>query len=429
MREISRVLSVVVMVGVGTILTGCPSGEEGNPLCTGDASNPATQLGAKIRVMQRAASTLAAEANKLDQEMLATCQAMATELQIPPAELSPPPGGMITPTQQACSRVKAELDKLIKENLSAGVKLTIVYSPIVCSAEASVVSTCVEECDQKTVQRERVTCQPGELSGSCDATCTGSCGGSCTGSCQGSCVGSCDATCTGSCEATCTGTCSGTCNGTCNGECSVKNADGSCAGACNGKCTGSCSGTCTGGCSGKCTGSCSGKCTGGCSGSCTGSCNASCKGSCSVEFKAPKCEKFVYEEVVEECRTTCETEAKAKAECKPPELTVELLASISPAQKAKVDLAVAVLRKHLPTVLRISYKSGVVMKDSVVAYAAALQAVINNAAGAVVQAGACLASAVTTTATAVAQVSVSFEVSASISASASAEGTASAGTN
>lgn len=410
MNAVKKAYALVLMAGIATVLTGCPSGDE-DP-CIGEPGDPATQLGAKVRIMQRASRTLADEANKLDQEMLITCRAMANELSIPESELAPPAGSEITNTQQACTRVKAELDKLIAQNLSAGVKLSIVYTPISCTAEASVVTKCVEECDQRTVERTRVECKPGKLSGSCSATCTGSCGGSCTGSCSGSCTGSCDATCTGSCT--------GKCNGTCNGECAVKNADGSCAGQCNGTCAGTCEGTCNGGCSGKCTG--------GCSATCTGSCSASCTGDCSVAFVAPKCEEFKYEEVVEDCKTTCDTEARAKAECTAPSLTVELLASISPAQKVKADLAISVLKKHLPTVLKVGYKSSVVMKDAVAAYGVALQGVINNAGGVVVQTGACLAAAVSSTATAVAKVAVSVEVSASITASASAQGTASAGT-
>lgn len=411
MNVVRKAHAIMLLAGIATVLTGCPSGDE-DP-CVGEPGDPATQLGAKVRVMQRASGTLAAEANKLDQEMLKTCREMGAQLSIPESELAAPAGSMnVSNTQFACTRVKAKLDELIAQNLSAGVKLSIVYTPISCTAEASVVTKCVEECDQRTVERTRVECKPGKLSGSCAAQCTGSCGGSCTGSCSGSCTGSCDAQCTGSCQ--------GTCNGTCNGECAVKNADGSCAGACNGTCTGSCTGTCSGGCSGKCTG--------GCSATCTGSCDASCTGECSVMFQAPKCEEFKYEEVVEECKTTCDTEARAKAECTEPKLTVELLASISPAQKAKVDLAIAVLKKHLPTVLKVGYKSSVVMADAVAAYGVALQGVINNAGGVIVQTGACLASSVAATATAVAQVAVSVEVSASITASASAQGTASAGT-
>ncbi len=145
-------------------------------------------------------------------------------------------------------------------------------------------------------------------------------------------------------------------------------------------------------------------------------------------FTAPKCEEFVYQEVIEECKTTCDTEARAKAECTPPELTVELLASISPAQRAKVDLAINVLRKHLPKVLVLGYKSGPVMAGAVASYGVALRGVIDNAAGAVVQTGACLGAAVSATATALLQVNVSVQASVSISASASASGTAAAGT-
>lgn len=433
MKILVKAQAVTLVLGISALLASC-GGTEGNsnPLCTGDAANPASVLGAKVKAMQEASATIAAEANRLDQSALATCKAMAKELSIPDAELLPPvPTGMgteQTPTQAACARVKVELDKHIAQNLSAGVKLTVVYTPISCSAEASVVSTCVEKCDQRTVERRKVECKPGKLSGTCGGQCTGNCSGSCSGSCQGSCSGTCDATCTGSCDAQCTGTCSGTCNGTCNGTCSAMGADGKCAGTCTGTCTGSCGGTCTGGCTGKCSGGCSGKCTGSCSASCTGTCSASCSGSCDVMFTAPKCEEFVYEEVIEECKTTCDTEARAKAQCTPPELTVELLASISPAQRAKVDLAIAVLKKHLPTMLSIGYKSGTVMSAAVASYAVALKGVIDNATGAVIQTGACLGSAVTATATALVQVNVSVQASASITASASAEGTAAAST-
>lgn len=156
------------------------------------------------------------------------------------------------------------------------------------SAQLACESKCVVsgECTPGTIE---LRCEPGELSGKCDATCTGSCTVT-----QGS--------------VDCNGACSGTCNGTCDGACSQKDGTGKCIGKCNGSCTGSCTGTCE-------------------VVPPSATCSGSCKGGCSIEYKEPYCEGKLTPAKCDldvDCRAACNAQAQLKAECTPPKLVVTL---------------------------------------------------------------------------------------------------------
>src|SRR5690606_32941577 len=91
-----------------------------------------------------------------------------------------------------------------------------------------------------------------------------------------------------------------------------------------GKCEGTCKGTC------KATAP-NVQCTGSCNGSCSAKCQASagasvkCDGTCDGEFEPLKCSGGKLEggcQVEAKCEGNCDASVKAKAECRPPSITI-----------------------------------------------------------------------------------------------------------
>ena len=93
-------------------------------------------------------------------------------------------------------------------------------------------------------------------------------------------------------------------------------ADGTCDGTCEGKCEVTAPGV-----------TCSGTCEGECGGSCTGTAEASvkCDGECKADFEPLKCSGGELSggcKAEAKCEGNCDASVKAKAECRPPELTI-----------------------------------------------------------------------------------------------------------
>lgn len=412
----TRALVASPLLAALLILTGSCQGTDEDPslnqrLCAG-GYDPTTGrsmsfgtagVAKQINAFLDTSTSLVKAAGEIDTEMRTTCLAMGTQLMIPAAELMPAAGSMDTATQAACRRVSQEIRTVIETNVPVGAKLSVVFEPPACSAEISVMRSCLETCEDVTIMETEVVCKPGKLSGTCGATCSGSC------------TGSCGATCTGKCSGTCTGQCMGTCNGKCNGTCMAMDASGNCAGACQGTCEGTCDATCMGSCMGNCTASCSGSCMG------------TCRGECNVMWVAPKCEEIVYTRMETQCKQTCDTQTRASAMCTPGMLKAEFSLGIGAVQKAKVDLVLATLRTHLPAIIKLGVRTTDVIGTSAEAYYTALSGLISSASQVTVQAGACIATAAGVISSVVLpQLSVSVEFSASISLSAAAEGKASA---
>jgi hypothetical protein len=380
------------------LVAGC-DGAGGEVTCNADLSSDA---GRKVKMFLETSNALIRAAEAIDGDMLAACRGMASDLGIPGAELNPAVGMENVAgerTRVACVRVKTEIDKILLENAKVGTKIAVVYTPAVCTIDASAQTRCVRECQPVTVTVTELMCTPGKFTGSCTANCMGSCEGSCAGSCGGSCAG------------TCGGTCMGNCNGMCNGTCSAMNADGSCYGTCTGTCTGTCEGTCMGSCSGSCSGSCTAMCMGTCSGDCSAGWNP-----------PPKCTEVMKSVVVDDCNTTCESKAKFEASCTDPKLTVTYGFQATAAQKAQLDKLLTALRNHYAKFLKVSFRAGTMVVTAAEGYSAALTGVTATANMVGLQAGACVASAIQSTARALAQVNVSVSVSVMVSASASASG-------
>lgn len=348
-----------------------------------------------------AAAEIQGFAAKIDGELAAACGGLATDLGKP---------GDYKKGPDACkAAISAMAD--IRGKLGGNAKIALDVIPPHCSTSIDAMAECLGKCDA-TVSGGKVDvkCEPGKLSGSCDAQCKGSCSMDVAAKCEG--------TCKGSCEASFSGKCGGECNGKCDGKTSK-------GGHCAGKCEGSCSASADGKCGGNCSGSC--EMHGG------AKCSGTCHGECSVEMKAPKCDGNIEPpKVSAECQARCTTELAAKVECTPAKIGVRIDGGADAQAVAKFKGA---MEKHLPAIFKIA----IGLKDQAVAVAGNVKGVVEAGQSVVAslkgnpQVGArltaCVAApfkgALDAAASLKANVDVSVEVHASASASASASGSAS----
>jgi hypothetical protein len=368
---------------------------------TCDADLGQTDAGRKVRLFVETSNALVVAANAIDADMQTVCVGMAADLDIPASEILPPVGMEKTAgaaAQAACTRVKTEIDDILKNDVPTTARLSITYTPAVCTIDAQAQTLCVQQCEPKTVTVTELHCTPGHVYGQCSASCSGTCSGSCSGMCQGQCT------------ATCNGTCAGHCNGKCMGTCSAMNADGSCYGTCTGTCMGSCDAMCTGACSGSCNGTCMATCSGG------------CQGDCSVWVQPPQCTEVEKSVTVDDCQTTCESKAKFEATCTEPQLAVTY--GVSPLLKPRVAKLVTAVKNHYAKLLKIGVRTGTTIGNSVAGFATALSGVSDYAQQVGAQAGLCVLDAVSAVSAASHQIDVSASFSVSISASVVASGSA-----
>jgi hypothetical protein len=360
-------------------------------------------VGGTVKAGVRAAVELQGFAGQIDAKLVTACGNLARDLG---------KGGSFESGEQACKAAAAAIAE-VKGKLGASAKVTLQVEPPRCRASMDAMAQCVAECDASVEPgKVDVQCEPGKLSGTCDAQCSGRCDFTAAAKCDGTCEGSCDANFSGSCGGQCRGTCDG------------KKVDGA---TCAGKCAGSCSALAEGSCGGKCDGSCQMKAAGQCSGTCTGS--------CSVEMKAPSCEGEIQPpKASAECNAGCETHVQAEVECEPARVALVVVGS------ADAQLAAtfrAAIERNLPAVLEIA----VGMKDQALGVAADVKAVVGGVQATIktlkgapeigARLTACVAmpfkAAFDAAASIKANVDVSVSVQASVTASASASGSASAG--
>ncbi len=338
--------------------------------------------GGKIAAFAGAVDALVKTANKLKVTVGTSCAAIATDLgqKNVPSVKDPNDPKFDDNLQQACTMAQAA----IQLEIDAGATIGVEVIPGQCSIDAKAQFSCEAECsvsgscDPGSIE---VRCEPGELSGQCDAQCQGSCTvTSGTVDCQGQCSGACSGDCGGTCVAT---GAKGACNGKCNG-------------ACNGKCTGTCSIIPP-----------------------SAKCQGSCKGGCSISYKAPKCEGKLKPpscDVDADCEAGCNAQAQFKAECSPPQINVVI------GGKASVNLK-STLSANLPALFIAGIEQG---KDVVLAAGDVADKAVPAAEAALGVAacffkyGADLASNFGASISASASVSVSIQASASVSAKAGA---------
>jgi hypothetical protein len=248
------------------------------------------------------------------------CQAIAVDLGAEPGEVK---------ETQPDLRATAWCD-LADTRLATAMangSLTITYQPPSCTIAANVQASCEAKCSANvmceiTPAEIIARCDPGKLSGRCEANCTGTCEGS------------------ANLAVNCEGTCQGTCEGTCAGQCSN---------TVNGECRGSCDSTCTGQCRGSCA----------IDAQAQVQCNAECTGGCDIEVEAPKCKAELTPPKAEcqgsaECSGSCKASASAKAECKEPSLEIEATGMIT------ADV-VSTLKLNLPKLVSVFKARGALL--------------------------------------------------------------------
>jgi hypothetical protein len=281
--------------------------------------------GAKLKAATAAAVELKGFADQIDADLKAGCGGLAKDLGA---------GSDFKDGKSACeAAIKAIGDA--KAKLGANVKISVVVKPPKCSADLAVYGDCAGKCDASVSgPSAKVECEPGKLSGKCDANCEGSCDVQAGAKCEGTCNGSCDAEIKGSC------------GGKCNGKCDGKDSKGaSCAGTCEGKCEG---GTVKAECKGKCGGDCQLKAS--------AKCEGTCSGKCTTEMKAPKCTGEVTPpKMSADCKAHCDASVSGKMECTPASVGI---AATGAADVKAFENFKAALEKNLPLVLKVAIGMG-----------------------------------------------------------------------
>jgi len=304
------------------------------------------QAGAKLKAGTAAAVEIKGFADQVDADLKLACGNIAKDLGQP---------GDFKDGKAACdAAMKGIAD--VKGKLGANAKLALVIKEPKCQADMNVYADCAGKCDVKASgPQAKVECEPGKLSGKCDAECSGSCDVEAGAKCEG--------TCSGSCDAEVKGSCSGKCNGKCDGK---TTSGGSCAGNCEGKCEG---GSFKGECKGKCGGTCELKAKAKCEGTCTGNCTA--------EMKAPKCTGEVKPpQMSADCKAHCDANVSAKMECTPAKAGLVVTGATDAALTAKLQ---GTIEKNFPLVLKVAIGVG----ERGAKMAANVQVVVEGVSGSV----------------------------------------------
>ena len=281
--------------------------------------------GAKLKAGTAAAVSIQGFAAQVDADLKGACTGLAKDLGAT---------GDWKDGKSACeAAIKAMGD--VKAKMGGKAAINLVFEPPRCEADMNVMADCAGKCDVKASGgKAKVECEPGKLSGKCDANCEGSCDVQAGAKCDGECSGSCDAE------------VSGSCSGKCNGKCDGKDSKGaSCAGKCDGKCEG---GTVKGQCKGKCGGSCQLKAS--------AKCEGTCSGKCSAEMKAPKCTGEVKPpEMSADCKAHCDADVSAKMTCTPAKVGLAITGSADAKAEAQFKAAV---EKNFPLILKVAVGMG-----------------------------------------------------------------------
>jgi hypothetical protein len=122
---------------------------------------------------------------------------------------------------------------------------------------------------------------------------------------------------------------------------------------------------------------------------------------------------------VDECQTTCESQARFEAKCNEPSVSVTY--GVSPS-KERVGKLVTAVKNHYDQLLTVMVRTGTTIGDSVTGFSTALSGVGDYAQQVGAQAGLCVLDAVSAVAAATEQVHVAASVSVMISVSVTASG-------
>jgi hypothetical protein len=275
---------------------------------------------AESKVAVQAVADFAGIASAAVDDITAACRSMAQDLDAPKADQD---------KAEANTERRARMDAWCKLAVSsiarvkgtAGGTLTVDFVPPVCEASISAKANCQASCSGSAscdLKANPPTCEGGSL----EVSCKGSCelGAKASIACEGKCEGSCSGACTFQGGVQCNGKCDGNCKaggGAGNGI----QADGTCKGTCEGTCEVTAPGAT---CEGTCKGSCDASCTG------TAEVAAKCDGECKADYEPLKCSGGELKggcKAEAKCEGNCDASVKAKAECRPPTVTVSFSGS------------------------------------------------------------------------------------------------------
>ena len=380
MKRLALLVSIVALVS----LTGCPprsrgagggGGGGGGSLASCNGDFGATHAAAKIEAFLQAVVAWNDAAMGIESDLLGACQRTGRALGMAEADLA---GSGSDGIRAVCGAVEATLrSEMAAVRSSAGGTVTLDSRPPHCEVSVDAYAGCMAECEA-TVDPGSVdiTCEGGEIRGSCDAECSGSCAVDVEASCSGICEGSCD------------------------GTCSARNADGSCAGSCDGTCHGRCVVSGMARCSGE------------------------CRGGCSVEYREPYCTGRVRRPTASaRCRASCDARIEATARCTPGEVHLNVTAGLDAEGQARLLRVQAALHDGVSAILAIRTRVER-LRDAGAEIVRLAPEVPSSAAAVGISAVVCATAAAGAVANASASVSVSVEVSVSMSASVSGSGSA-----
>lgn len=286
------------------------------------------EAGGKLKAGAAAAISVKGFADQIDADLSSACQQISKDL-----------GGAGTEKGgEASCKAAIKLVGDVKAKLGANAKFALTFQEPKCHADMNVMAQCSGKCDAKVSGGSaKVECEPGKLSGTCDADCSGSCDMSASAKCDGECHGTCDAN--------IKGTCSGKCNGKCDGKATTGGASGaSCAGTCEGKCDAQVQAECTGKCGGSCKLKAKAKCEG------------TCNGDCSVQMKAPKCNGEVKPpEMSADCKASCNAHMESKMDCTPAKVGYVITGAADAKLAATLQ---GTIEKNFPLILKVAVGMG-----------------------------------------------------------------------
>lgn len=317
-----KLAAITLLLGTTAAIpmSGCDKVQEaqGAVCCTefqvGGTITADIEGSAEGRVAAQAVADFAGVASVMVDDLTAACRSIAQDLDAPKADQD-----AAEATENKRDKMNAWCEAAVTAigtfKATAGGTLTIDFTPPVCEASISAKANCQAKCSGSAscdLKANPPTCEGGKLEVACKGGCTAS------GSAQVSCEGTCSGECTGSCTAQGGVECAGKCEGTCTAS----------AGGSGPQADGTCQGTCTGTCEVTAPGaSCTGSCKGTCSATCQGSADVSvkCDGTCDADYEPLKCTGGELKggcQAEASCDANCDASVKAKAECRPPAVTI-----------------------------------------------------------------------------------------------------------
>jgi hypothetical protein len=332
-----------------------------------------TAAAAKLEAFFRATLEWQEAAMSVQRDLVGACQATGRALEMDEADLASSTGST-DELRQVCGRVESRLrTEIAALQAGANAQIELDATPPHCEVSVDAYAGCMAECEATVDPGSvEITCEGGEIRGTCDAQCTGRC------------------------AAHVDAACSGVCEGSCEGTCTARNVDGSCAGTCDGTCHGSCVVDAQASCTGE------------------------CRGGCSVEYREPYCTgRVVRPTASARCRASCDARIEANARCTPGETHLTISGGLDAEGQARLARVQLAVREGMSRILALRVRVER-LRTAGAEIVRAAPGIPSSAAAVGINAVVCATAAAGAVADASASVSVSFEVSVSVSGSMSA---------